>query len=285
MTRTGLALTVALAALAALAVAAPTAGAAFPGKPGWIAFQSMDRQDDQFLYRIQPSGGQVRRLQVDGGYPSYSADGRFVAWAENGQLMVAETSGSNRQPLVNGQIQHSSWSPGGDEIVFTSINEEDEPSLWIVDLATRGARHLANGEDPSWSPDGRTIVYNTPNGTGLCTIRPDGTGSRCFKPVTNDGARDPDWSPGGRAIAVAIRDRIAILRADGRLARWISPPIKTSGPIATRVFNPSWSPDGKRLVYERGKGSGRGSLYVTGDRGGRQRYLTGGTDPVWSPRR
>lgn len=282
MTRTPLAL--AAVVLAAL-VAAPAANATFPGKPGPIVFFSLDRADDRTLYTISPSGGKVRDAAVDGRDPAYSADGKSVAYlSDTGGFHVANADGSNPRQIPGGT--DPSWSPNGREIASTFTNVEDDPYIDIVDVATGQSRRLVlYAEDPSWSPDGKTIVYNTSNGTALCTIRPDGTGNRCFPAPTKFGARDPDWSPGGRAIVVAAGSRIAVLRRDGSFARWISPPIKPSGPIHTRVFNPAWSPDGSRVVYERGKGYHRGSLYVTSDRGGRQRYLAGGTHPVWSPRR
>lgn len=282
MRRTGLALLI--AALAALALA-PTAGATFPGKPGPIVFFSLDRQENRTLYTIGPSGGKVRDAAVDGRYIAYSADGKSVAYANDTGFYVANADGTNPRRLPGGA--DPAWSPSGREIAVTRTNAEDDPYIDIVDVATGATRKLTlYSEDPSWSPDGKTILYNASNGSALCKIRPDGTGKRCFAPATELGARDPDWSPGGKAIVVAAGSRIAVLRSNGSFARWISPPIKQrSGSIQTRVFNPAWSPDGRRVVYERGKGRNRGSLYVTSDRGGRQRYLTGGTAPVWSPKR
>jgi TolB protein len=279
MNRIGLALVAAVALLAA----APAAHATFPGKPGQIVFFSLDRQDDQLLYRINPSGGKVRPAPFAGHNAAYSADGRYVAYLGNDGFRVANADGTDPRPVPGGG--EPAWSPSGREIASTFTNYEDYPYIDIVDVATGVTRHLTDGEDPSWSPDGRTILFNTANHGALCKIRPDGTGKACFTAASKLGAQDPDWSPGGRAIVVAAGTRIAVLRSDGSFARWISPPIKKSGSIQTRVFNPSWSPDGKRVVYERGKGYNRGSLYVTGDRGGSQRYLTGGTRPVWAPAR
>lgn len=281
MTRTGLALAV---ALAALAVAAPTAGATFPGKPGKINFFSLDRQDDQTLYSINPSGGKVRHAPVDGGYIAYSADGRSVAYSD-GTLWVADADGGNARQLVASNAYDPAWSPDGRRIVYTRTSDEDYPYLEIFDLATGTSKFLVSGGKPSWSPDGKLIVFGTPNDGALCFIRPDGSGERCPAAASKLRARDADWSPGGRAIVVSAGTRIAVLRKDGTFARWISPPIKNKkGTLWTQVFSPVWSPDGRSVVYERGKGYSRGSLIVTSDRGGRQRHLTGGVRPVWAPR-
>ena len=274
-------LAVALAALAA----APAAHATFPGKPGPIVFFNLDGRDDQTLYSISPSGGRVRDAAVDGRWPAYSADGERIAHAADGTIWVAEADGENPRAVARAAADPV-WSPDGRELVITRTNiEEDSPYMEVLTIETGATRFLAGGETPSWSPDGRLIVYSLPNGIGLCTIRPDGTHKRCPSSSTNsDAAHDPDFSPGGRAIVAAVHGRVAVFSRGMRFARWISPPIGKTKPPSTRVFNPSWSPDGRRVVYERGKGFNRGSLYVTGDRGGRQRYLTGGTAPVWSPR-
>src|SRR5262249_28949603 len=50
------------------------------------------------------------------------------------------------------------WSPDGKEIAVSL-----EGALWIVDLASGGARQLTDGPgydyQPDWSPDGRFLVY------------------------------------------------------------------------------------------------------------------------------
>jgi Tol biopolymer transport system component len=284
MTRTGLALLIVL--LAALA-AAPTAGATFPGKPGPIVFY--DLSDGSGLWTIGPSGGEARKAPFQGSHdprrsdPAYSADGRFVAYpsAESG-LHVAEADGSDARRVVDSNAFEPAWSPDGRRLAITRMSEDNYPMLHVLDLATGEIRFLTPGESPSWSPNGKLIAYDEVGDSRLCRIRPTGGGRSCFSAATKLGAHDPDWSPGGRAIAVAARGRIAVLSSGGRFSRWVSPPLETSRNVST--FEPSWSPDGRRIVYERGKGQYRGSLYVTSDRGGRQRFLTTGINPVWSPR-
>lgn len=282
MTRLGLALAVVLAALAG----APAAHATFPGRPGPIVFFNLDGREGQTLYTVGAGGGKARDAAVNGSYPAYSADGRMVAYTSEGAIWVAEADGDNARQVVAANAYDAAWSPSGREIAYTRVDYDDYPYMEIVNLDTGATRYLTQGESPSWSPDGRLIAYSLANGIALCTIRPEPSHKRCGpSSIYTGAAHDPDWSPGGRAIVAAVHDRIAVFRRDGSFARWLSPPIKRGRPITTRVFNPSWSPDGRHVVYERGKGYHRGSLYVTSDRGGRQRYLTGGTAPVWSPRR
>jgi hypothetical protein len=46
------------------------------------------------------------------------------------------------------------WSPQGDKIVY-----ERDGNILIYDLASKRARQLTHGLDPSWSPDGEWIAF------------------------------------------------------------------------------------------------------------------------------
>ena len=98
--------------------------------------------------------------------------------------------------------------------------------------------------------DNGRIVFTAPTDAGsqLFTVRPNGTGLRQVTHVDGD-ALNADWSPDGRRIVFTIGSetsaRIAIVRADGRHLRILPQP--------TGVFDdqPSYSPDGRRIYFER----------------------------------
>ena len=53
------------------------------------------------------------------------------------------------------------WSPAGDQIVY-----ERDGAILIYDLASKPIRQLARGFEPSWSPDGKWVAFQSPEGNG-----------------------------------------------------------------------------------------------------------------------
>jgi Tol biopolymer transport system component len=168
---------------------------------------------------------------------------------------------------------------------------------------------------PSWSPDGRELVFLSARGPkgGIVVSRADGTNRRRLARVTiptqvawspagdriayvaDDGlsvigsggmtqwtvepAGDPAWSADGRELAFAAGEAgpIQVIGADGTARREV-----TSGRFD---HAPSWSPDGRLLVFARAvRAGGPESIYVVGTDGTGVRPLgLQGSAPVWSP--
>jgi Tol biopolymer transport system component len=95
-----------------------------------------------------------------------------------------------------------------------------------------------------------SIVFTagTDAGAQLFTVRPNGTGLRQITHVDGD-ALNADWSPGGERIVFALGSetaaRIAVVRAAGSHLGILPQP--------DGVFDdqPSFSPDGRRIYFER----------------------------------
>ena len=140
-------------------------------------------------------------------------------------------------------------------------------------------------EKPSWSPDGRYIVYTdrSRDPKGDIWILDTITGEA--KPISPEEAGE-DFSaigPDGRTI-VYSSDRggawdLWIMDADGGSKRQL-----TSNP-AVEIF-PAWSPDGRRIAYV-SNAAGNNDLYVMDADGQNVKRLTSNpahqNDPAWSP--
>ncbi|RKU38248.1 hypothetical protein C6496_07060 [Candidatus Poribacteria bacterium] len=119
-------------------------------------------------------------------------------------------------------------------------------------------QHPAEDYDPAWAPDGKQILFSSDR-TGdtfdLYLMDTDGKNvQKVFK--NNEYRRNPAWSPDGKRIAYAQADRRkAILAHGARFAAtaehtlYIATPNGTSIEKLTKGLRPSWSPDGRKLIF------------------------------------
>ena len=126
------------------------------------------------------------------------------------------------------------WSPKGQQIIFTSHAVTDNTDnhataeIYLIDLAGTGkpGRLTNNAEEeraPSWSPDGKRIVFCCRRGgpdLEICAMNADGTGQ---VQLTENAIGDltPSWSPDGKKIVFHRRVggqgqfQLFLINADG----------------------------------------------------------------------
>ncbi len=183
------------------------------------------------------------------------------------------------------------FSPDGKKIIM-SFAEDGNSDIYTMDLETRIVERITNHSSidtsPSFSPDGKYIVFNSDR-SGLQQIyvmRSDGSD---VKRITFDKGiyGTPVWSPRGDLIAFTKmrkgRFYIGVMRVDG-----------TGERLLTENFYqeaPSWSPNGRVLVFYRETKSGKKgegfsaklwSIDITGYNERRLNTKTDGSDPSWS---
>jgi Tol biopolymer transport system component len=200
-------------------------------------------------------------------HPAWSPDHTriaFVRVSPNGlsyTLWTMFANGSGQKQLTHGTAvaEEPGWSPDGRTIVFrSSPNGGRTFDLFTIPSAGGTARNLTRNPagvgalNPDWSPNGKLIVFqrtrsNSGAGTGLYTIRPDGTGLRRL----TVGGMDPVWSPDGKKIAAVFPNpasggqlEIYTLNANGTGRKRL-----TTGTESTA---PAWSPNGTQIACVRG---------------------------------
>lgn len=141
--------------------------------------------------------------------PSFSPDGsRIVFNSDRGgsqQLYTMNANGSNIQRISFGDGRYGTpvWSPRGDLVAFTKMYQ-GRFYIGVMRPDGSGERLLTESwldEGPSWSPNGRVIVFHrqAPTSGGragsvrLYTI--DLTGYNLREVITPMDASDPAWSP------------------------------------------------------------------------------------------
>jgi eukaryotic-like serine/threonine-protein kinase len=202
----------------------------------------------------------------DESQPAFSTGGDRIAFRstrEPAGIYVMEATGENARLVVAGGY-HPSWSPDGKEIAYSTAGR-DVPStrtttisaIWVVHLET-GAKRLLTETDamqPSWSPNGQRIAYwFMPPNVGRSDIATVASGGGPPVLVTKDASTNwnPVWSPDGHFLYFASDRsgnmsfwRVAVEEETGRV---LGEPEAVVTPAA---FNRhlSFSRDGKRLLY------------------------------------
>jgi TolB protein len=94
-------------------------------------------------------------------------------------------------------------SPDGSRIVLVSSGAQDasggKTNLILLNADGTGKRAIGPGQQPSWSPDSRRIVFGSLGDLHICDVETGAT-----RRLTNRRAAQhswPAWSPDGKRIA------------------------------------------------------------------------------------
>jgi Tol biopolymer transport system component len=272
-----------VAAVATLAAAAT--GDARSPRNGLIAFWSGSGTPAVRVMRADGSGRRlVTRFDAPAKRGSFSPDGRWLVFdgtpsatgpREDFDIQRIRLDGTGRRRLTSGPARDTGarWSPDGRTIVFQRLVRE-AASIWTMRADGTGKRRLAAGSAPSFSPDGRRIVFA--RGGDVWTMRSDGTDMRRLRRSGADES-PAGYSPDGRAIlltafsATAHRAELWTVAADGSHARRLS-----HGGYDVAA---AWSPDATRILFTRIVAFGRserGTVAVMSANGTHVRVLTPG---------
>jgi Tol biopolymer transport system component len=264
-------------------LAAGPAQAAFPGKPGPVAYSKV-ASDEVAEGRVESTGGlfthgprikqQPRPLTTDTGdhSPAYSADGRLIVFVSDEEvsrrssIYVTRNDGSERREVTKDGLGGASpyFFPSGRAIVFVR-RIDGHSQIFTIRLDGSGLRQLTHGSHDNYapvvSPNGKRIAFTSdrdPDGrrdrSDIFTMRVDGSRVR----VLIDGERsesEPDWAPDGRRIVFVangfLGTKIYVARVDGTHMRRLT---NCEG-IRCRDFrHPVFSPDGRHIAAH-GSGS------------------------------
>lgn len=276
-------------ALGIAAGAFPVAAhAAYPGKNGRLAIEGDTRPG---IWTVKPSGNDLKRVTSKKGLPfnpSWSPDGKLIAFTQSNALWKMHADGSHKLKLVKGVASdidtNISWSPDGKRLVF---NKKDD--LWSVQVTGQRVKRITNTPDseraPSWSPKGGRIAFEFRDDVtadlDLRLIKPDGTGMVSI-PNTKNGM-EPDWSPNGKRLAYAAPGNgITLIKPDGSAQKIFAKQVGNHF-----VADPAWSPDGEQIAYVRNVSLSRTPVIRKPVGGGKEHVVVKRKhwfSPSWQPR-
>jgi TolB protein len=253
-------------------------------RPGFFSDWRADGRRIAFDF-FQPHGDeQIATMNADGSGLRVVTSGRGIhevpSWSPNGRRIVFDFSrddpsaadfqtrlwtmranGSHaiRVPMRRpGFDVEPRYAPNGPWIAFMRLRskgESQQQAVFIVPADGGRSRMLTpwrlNAEHPTWSPDGRLIIFNTPEGT-IKAMRPNGRRRHTILPASEGfGGHKPSFSPDGSRIIFmcenqGLLDRhpddynedICVMEANGsNILKLISTP-------DTLENWPSWGPAG-----------------------------------------
>ena len=221
----------------------------------------------------------------------------LVFSASGATALVAQQNGSTPpQPgkltletyLDLEDVQDPQLSPDGKQVIYTrryidKLADRWESSLWVMNADGSRSRHLIDGANAIWSPDGSRIAYlanGDPSGTQIWVRFMDGDAAPTQITRLSETPSDVEWAPDGKSLAFRM---LVPLKEDGlkiampstpKGAKWVEPP---------RVVT--------KLQYRRDRqgfvDDGFRQLFIVPADGGTPRQVTSGPwehgAPKWTP--
>lgn len=245
----------------------------------WIVFTS-ERAGSADLYRIHPDGSGLERLTDNPAYDdqgAFSPDGGRVVFvstraAGRANLWILDIAAHKitRLTIGDGGDFRPSWSPNGKWIAFSSDRGSNLPRAkgrWeILQLAgvylihpdgsglRRITKHGGFCGSPKWTPDSKTVVAYCMSAEDTYTYRfarKDGNDQLLKIDIATGTTTAIPAGPGVKLMPTVLPSgQIAYLRRD-KTMKGVFYGMGAPGPAGADLRTPSWSPDGRRVVYSR----------------------------------
>jgi Tol biopolymer transport system component len=262
--------TVFLVVLALLALAVPASASAAQHGSAVVFSQSWTTEgvEEGGLFAVK--GGQQNQLTENPAdtEPSFSPDGRTIAFAREGHVYTVRPDGSGERRLTNGQVLDSrpQISPNGQIVVFERRSAEGQPAnLYSVRVGGGPATDLTPGPEEAtearFAPDGKTIVFVRTSIVGgnrvnadLYSIRPSGSGLTRLTTTGRVDEFDPRYFAGGIVFSRGNQSEGPAGYADIYSMKKNGTKVKALVEGVGSAYVEDVSPQGHTLIFRRDRG-------------------------------
>jgi Tol biopolymer transport system component len=228
------------------------------------------------IYGVRSDGSGFRRIAVGPAVePAYSRDGRRLAFLDpkRSRIFVAGPHGEHPREAVRMARDSIQRAPSWSPD-GRSLVFYARRTIWLLDLRRRHLHRLpgtGSGDfDPAWGPKGLIAFSRATRGSADIWVT-NPTGT--FRRFLKRDGYAPDWSPSGRRIAYQIP-------RDPTFSEFELGVLDVATRRARRLTNyhglatslsPRWSPDGRLIAYLRGTfEEGTPGIFVVTARGTRR---------------
>ncbi len=209
---------------------------------------------------------------LSAGPVDFSFDGKWVAYVSYPDMTLwrSRVDGSDKMQLTFPPMRayEPRWSPDGSQIVFMDVRFDNPTKIYLLSSSGGSPEALLQANtnsgssnssydweaDPTWTPDGKSIIFGKVNKTGNGAIyRLDLKTRNASSIPGTDGLFSPRVSPDGRYISALTIRNTKLMLFDTNTNR------SSSLLEGEQVGYNEWSHDGK-YVYVRKNQSGAGEL-------------------------
>lgn len=235
-----------------------------------IAFAEEVQVEGQARMRVRTIRLRNRRVSrpTSGYAPAWSPDGKKLALVRADRLAILTLSTGRDVPVrLKGPtsfVRSPAWSPDGRRLAITTGGNR----VAVVSVRGGDPKILGLGRTPAWSRDGRWIAVACIHSSRAAFFAPARASRGCADQAIHYTAHQPRWAPRGHRVALSAcfdpgeQCGIRIQQRGASIPKRIT---------QFGVY-PSWSRDGRRLVFSSARENAQ--LYLVNSDGTNLHALT-----------